>query len=634
MRDFEQKRKHAQKPAPRHVPGNSVVSTPAPLACGHDFSRILIHPSAVAADATAGVGAPFPHRTEIEASIGRPLTAVAHLGAGAVRASASLGTDAFAFGDHVGFADPRPSLFVAAHEAAHTVQDADSVRRHTGSTARDPFEAHADAVASRIVSRRSAADLLGDGRSSPAQAVRRFDGGKADDAPQATKAASARFEGDKTLEDIAAGSTTLRTGARGLAVTKLQQALIDLGYLLPKFGIDGLFESETKAAVLKFQKDQTLSKTGVLDATTIARLNALYDTLKPYVDKAAADPAHAGTRALSASDTTAATAAMVPPVGSSGAPSVFTDVVDGKGYGDEIQAELKTIISGFHKELFEDKAGLRADPAKNFHDWSTLEGPAKGAKQVTDAVYSSNYGGSAAFPPMTHAGGNLIDQWEDEMTRDAILTAPQKLDKATGKVWYLINSNCPAINKAHGAVPSAPTEKGILTPIVADLVSTPDKVQTMLDLEIGWEGAQLEGTVYLQLYKSTDPDKDKAKEKNRIQMWNLFHTCIHEYIHTLAHPAYQAWAQTFNAAGDATRYNTLIEGFCDFFTLNVRSTVSPDAALQATVEGPYANGQPPAAISSDVYSSHEQAEQVVSIVGIKNAQAAYFGGKTKLMGGP
>ncbi len=59
-----------------------------------------------------------------------------------------------------------------------------------------------------------------------------------------------------------------------------------------------------------------------------------------------------------------------------------------------------------------------------------------------------------------------------------------------------------------------------------------------------------------------------------------------------------------------------------------------DATIAATVEGPYANGNPPAPDRSARYPSNEQAEQVVSIVGLKNAQAAYFGGKTKLMGLP
>lgn len=59
---------------------------------------------------------------------------------------------------------------------------------------------------------------------------------------------------------------------------------------------------------------------------------------------------------------------------------------------------------------------------------------------------------------------------------------------------------------------------------------------------------------------------------------------------------------------------------------------SERAAIAAQVEGPYANGKLPPPDNSAVYPSHAQAEQVVSIVGIKNAQAGYFGGQTKLMG--
>lgn len=90
----------------------------------------------------------------------------------------------------------------------------------------------------------------------------------------------------------------------------------------------------------------------------------------------------------------------------------------------------------------------------------------------------------------------------------------------------------------------------ILTPIVESFVDTPAKVQTLLDLDLGWEGAQLEGVVYLQRYKQSDDDK------NRAQLWELFHTCIHEYIHSLADTQFQRYAAT----KDTTQYNTLIEG--------------------------------------------------------------------------
>ncbi len=628
---------------PDHGPDHGAAYLAAPVQTRTASSRepaedpFALH---LAAEGIQGPSTSLPHLDRIQASFGagHDLSAVpAHVGGAAGDAAQAMGATAYASAGHVAFASP-PDLHTAAHEAAHVVQQRQGVQLYGGvGVAGDPYERAADAVADRVVAGQPAADLLGAptvGGAVPVQTSvqRHEDEQKEYGGERTAKDDSARFEGDKSLEEVKDGTKKVGTGGRGLTVTKLQQALIDLGYLLPKHGVDGKFEGETKAALLKFQKDAGVGESGELDQDTINALHTRYDTRQPYVDRAPHDPADPGTRTLSAGDKRAAVDAMVPAKGAGGAPPVFTEDVAGEKYGDRIGDALAKIIAKLHKVLYEDKVGLRADPKANFHEWSALEGPAEAAKDVTDAVYATNYGGKAAFPAMTHAGGNLVDQWEDELSLNAGLTPAQLKDKAEGKVWYLINSNCTEISREHGAVPSAAKEKAILTPIVADLVSTPAKVQTMLDLDIGWEGAQLDGTVYLQRYKSTDPDKTAAKEQDRVQMWELFNTCIHEYIHTLAHKDYKAWANGFRAKGDVTRYNTLIEGFCDFFTLNVRATVAPDAALQAKVEGPYANGNPPAAVKSGVYPSHQQAEQVVSIVGVKNAQAAYFRGETKLMG--
>ena len=160
-------------------------------------------------------------------------------------------------------------------------------------------------------------------------------------------------------------------------------------------------------------------------------------------------------------------------------------------------------------------------------------------------------------------------------------------------------------------------------------VNDKTKVQRMLDLDIGWEGAQLGGIVYLQRYKQD------TKDKNREQLWGLFHTCIHEYLHTCAHADFQAYALDFKRKGDSTRYNTLIEGFCDFFTENMRKTVSVTPALRQKVEGPYHDAAAPLpSISPGVYPSIAQAEQVVSIAGIRNAASAYFRGEVDKIGAP
>jgi len=104
--------------------------------------------------------------------------------------------------------------------------------------------------------------------------------------------------------------------------------------------------------------------------------------------------------------------------------------------------------------------------------------------------------------------------------------------------------------------------------------------------------------------------------------------------HSLTHPKFQAYAQTFRAKGDNTRYNTLIEGMNDFFTENVRKTVKIDDALRKKVEGPYYDSKAPVpTVNPGIYPSIAQAEQVVAIAGIRNAEAAYLQGRVEQIGG-
>jgi len=116
-----------------------------------------------AAEGVAGRGTALPHIDAIQRSFGaHDLTGVsAHVGGAAADASAAIGAEAYATGNHVAFAEA-PSLFVAAHEAAHVVQQRAGVSLLGGvGVAGDTYEQHADAVAEKVVSGASAAELLG-----------------------------------------------------------------------------------------------------------------------------------------------------------------------------------------------------------------------------------------------------------------------------------------------------------------------------------------------------------------------------------------------------------------------------------------------------------------------------------------
>ena len=74
------------------------------------------------------------------------------------------------------------------------------------------------------------------------------------------------FSAQAPAYDVAAGYGTLEKGDTGAAVKKLQQRLIDLGYLTGK--ADGDFGAKTKTALEAFQAAIGLSPTGVADPDT------------------------------------------------------------------------------------------------------------------------------------------------------------------------------------------------------------------------------------------------------------------------------------------------------------------------------------------------------------------------------
>jgi hypothetical protein len=110
----------------------------------------------------AGPGGGLPHGETIQRLFGRhDVSGIqAHTDGAARQATAQMGAAGFATGHHVAFAGT-PDLHLAAHEAAHVVQQRAGVQLAGGvGAADDAYERHADAVADRVVAGRSAEDLL------------------------------------------------------------------------------------------------------------------------------------------------------------------------------------------------------------------------------------------------------------------------------------------------------------------------------------------------------------------------------------------------------------------------------------------------------------------------------------------
>ncbi|NJN20885.1 MAG: peptidoglycan-binding protein [Leptolyngbya sp. RL_3_1] len=93
-----------------------------------------------------------------------------------------------------------------------------------------------------------------------------------------------RFAGDPVLEACYDDQQLVKVGASGSAVEKLQQALMDAGFPLPQYGVDGKFGPETKAAVVGFQTSVGFSgkgRDGIVGPNTMAALDERFRTAKP-----------------------------------------------------------------------------------------------------------------------------------------------------------------------------------------------------------------------------------------------------------------------------------------------------------------------------------------------------------------
>lgn len=88
------------------------------------------------------------------------------------------------------------------------------------------------------------------------------------------------FVSSKRIQAAARNAPPIKKGDRGQGVAFLQGALIDLGYKLPvstrKNGLpDGVYGTETKGVVWKFQEARKLKTDGVTGRNTIAKIDAL-----------------------------------------------------------------------------------------------------------------------------------------------------------------------------------------------------------------------------------------------------------------------------------------------------------------------------------------------------------------------
>lgn len=86
----------------------------------------------------------------------------------------------------------------------------------------------------------------------------------------------------KETAGTGSGYPTLRNGSKGEYVSLLQTMLVNKGYDIGSYGVDGSFGNSTMKAVMAFQRDSGLDADGIVGAKTWAALTANNEKKKTY----------------------------------------------------------------------------------------------------------------------------------------------------------------------------------------------------------------------------------------------------------------------------------------------------------------------------------------------------------------
>jgi peptidoglycan hydrolase-like protein with peptidoglycan-binding domain len=435
---------------------------------------------------------------------------------------------------------------------------------------------------------------------------------------------SNRFALNVALEDTFDGQRTVKVGHRGIHVTIVQQALADASFLAPT-AVDGGFGPGTRTAVRAFQTAKGLSGAavnGVVDAATMDLLDQHFGRHQPERD-IAADPARGladGTRALSLAERRALRGAITTEQRTAtGALPTFHRTIPATAtpYETRIRDALDTAVTNLHHALVASRPPRT--PANLIPDAEINRVAAK-AKQVTDDLF-----GRYKTGPALTFGVNILDQFTVRDTQIAASAAAADL-AAKWRVDKLLsgNSSIKQIDAEHGAVQSRAVESGLLAPIRSAVITA--RRAELLDIHRNWPAsATVGGQVNVQRYRGPDA------ASNRNILYELFGIVIHEYVHTLEHPTHVTFREHL---AEQRGGFVLREGMTDYFAKMVWEGLTFDTPLRVLIEGAYHDPANPLAHPVPPphrYGEAVNAERAVGIIGIRNAMAAFFLGRTDLI---
>jgi peptidoglycan hydrolase-like protein with peptidoglycan-binding domain len=443
-----------------------------------------------------------------------------------------------------------------------------------------------------------------------------------------------RFKGDFLLEQVMMGNAVFRSGEQGMHVTRVQQAFADLRVLLPN-EVTGVIGPSTVVALRTIQRNHNLFETGIVDQETFSLLQKkfrghraeieLVDAIRSgpkarpgEYNLGAAPPAlKAGTRDLGPEERQAAQQVIKTSkvAGAGGTLPTFAVDLPGRGrYGARLKALILTLIDGQYNRIGKGK-GSRRDPAQ-LVDWKQIEAVAAKSKAVTDAVF-----GKFAVGPPLKQGAGIHDAWDDKLAQ---LQSDDDFEAAADwRVRKLLTGSAEVrdLDIEHGALQHRPAERTIVDRVKATVIN--ERRAELIEIHKGWSGYAENGEVFIQRFKKPN------SVENCDVMWRLFHTVVHEYLHTLEHSRSKDYTGRLKAqAGQFT----LREGITEYFTYIVLGTVNYDSALRVLVEGEHHTTDAHPIPQYVGYKERINAERLAGVVGANNVMAAYFLGEIEKIG--
>ena len=319
---------------------------------------------------------------------------------------------------------------------------------------------------------------------------------------------------------------------------------------------------------------------------------------------------------------------------------------ESESYDAKVRAELPQIVDDTYRNLVEGFGPAEhADPTKT-HSLLEFEAIGNVAKDETDAVFDRFYVADdhpalSADVPELGIVGNVHDQFAQTETELAQMTDDQRIELAKALLFYFFQTEdaIRRLNYDHNAAPEFDrhgqplNEEAIaLDTVATEFVQTPDNVRRLNEIDRNWPATAQGPDIFFQLFRGETPEAD------RLLLWDVFQTFIHEYLHTLAHGDYDTFAESFGL--NSNELNTLIEGVDSLLTEVVWDAIEPRVGtqeLRERVEGVTNAAQPAIRVphpSRRRYASYTEALRLADLVGIRNLYAAYFLGLVDRIGGP